>query len=104
MLQPDLAEGDEGINQEILTLKEKLYQEVATDAFSGSLKSLHRYAFLSLPILFPWEELFYLEEIVFFSFACPPCPYLSSFRIMLFYIVLPDYLIGWEKEGEYGAN
>lgn len=37
LLQPDLAEGEEGINQEIVTLKEKLYQQVATDAFSGLL-------------------------------------------------------------------
>ncbi|RVW86992.1 hypothetical protein CK203_043492 [Vitis vinifera] len=28
LLQPDLAEGEEGINQEIVTLKEKLYQQV----------------------------------------------------------------------------
>lgn len=35
LLQPDLAEGEEGINQEIMTLKQKLYQQVAIDASSG---------------------------------------------------------------------
>ena len=73
LFQPDLAEGEEGINQEIMTLKEKLYQQVATNTFLIFLYdfAVFKYKMLKfcmdlLPylffIVFLLEELFCLKE------------------------------------------
>lgn len=69
-LQPDLAEGEEVINQDIIGLKEGLYEQVVCQNF-----------FLELLNMCIFSEILCVNILFFYVTFIPPPPPLSSFHI-----------------------